>query len=237
MKTTAPSRLARLTRSALPAAPLVLVSIPAAKAQIVYTSANITMAAGDHEFIYVDMGTGGAQGAAVLCPPAWQAPYTIPISSPSFYLFFRDWNPGKPEWASNSNVNFDGDNQVSQTGQGSTITKLNYGATIDGSLTLGGNYAAFAGTYSVNTPWTPGTTGYIGVLFDTNITPLYGWAQISYNADQTLTLLGFAYNATPGAAILAGTLIPEPSTTAALAGLLAGSAALFRRRSRLQTAA
>lgn len=59
---------------------------------------------------------------------------------------------------------------------------------------------------------------------------IYTWGE-----DQSLTLHRFAYEQS-GEAILAGA-IPEPSTYAALAGLLAGSAALFHRRRKKNEAA
>ena len=226
MSPTAPSRLARFTRAALPAAPLALGAIPSAQAQIVYTNANITLSANDGKFIYVDMGTGGTGGTA-----AFGNPGTPSISSPTFYLFFR-YNANNPEWASNNTTVFSGNNEISHTGSGNVVSKLAFNTTISGTagLNLGGNYANFAGLGASVTPWSPGTTGFVGLRFDTTTTPLFGWAQLSYNVDQTLTLHDFAYEAS-GGAILAGA-IPEPSTAAllGLGALVAGSAALYRRR-------
>jgi hypothetical protein len=88
------------------------------------------------------------------------------------------------------------------------------------------NYKPFRTNGTSGTPWTPGTTGFIGVKFDTNSTPLFGWVQISYNLDQSVTVHDFAYESS-GAPIA---LVPEPSNNAVLAGLLAGSAALWRKR-------
>ncbi len=217
------SRLSRLARAALPVAPLALAAIPSARAAIIYTSVELTLSASDNKFIYVDMGTGGAPGAA-----AFGNPGTPSVASPSFYLFFR-YNSNNPEWVSNNNSVFDGNNEISHTNQGNTVSLLAMGTVIDGnnsSLNLGGNYANIHGLGTAKTLWFPGTTGFVGLRFDTNTSPLFGWAQLSYNADQTLTLHDFAYESSGGAI----TIIPEPSTFAALAGLLAGSAALYRRR-------
>jgi hypothetical protein len=72
--------------------------------------------------------------------------------------------------------------------------------------------------------------GYVG-FFNTD-TNAQAWALINYNAgDDTISLLGIAYN--PDGAILTGqTAIPEPASGAALAALLAGGTAAFRRRRR-----
>ncbi len=81
-----------------------------------------------------------------------------------------------------------------------------------------------------NSAWASGTTGYLGLRINDGVgNPSYGWAQITYGADNTLNLHGFAYETDKGTPIQAGA-IPEPSTYAALTGLLAGSAVLYSRR-------
>ncbi len=70
--------------------------------------------------------------------------------------------------------------------------------------------------------------GYLGLQLGSH----YGWAQVSYTSTpsgNSLTLHDFAYEDTANTPIQAGA-IPEPSTYAALTGLLAGSAALYARR-------
>jgi hypothetical protein len=84
--------------------------------------------------------------------------------------------------------------------------------------------------------WPAGTTGYVGIRVPNGGDVNYGWAQISYNSDKSLTIHDFAYEQTINTAISAGA-IPEPSAYAALAGLLAGSAALYRRRQQKRAAA
>jgi len=226
MKVTS-SRLSRFARKALPAAPLALAAIPSADAAIIHTDAgNLTFAL-DSQCLWVDMGTGGSPGAAAV---GVHNHYNPTVASPSFYLWFR-YSGGRPEWVSNDAAFppgpgrvFDGVNN-SVAINGNYVRLLNVGDTVDSSLYMQSNYKPFR-TSGNNTPWMPGTTGYIGVEFNTNTTPLFGWVQISYNIDQSVTVHDFAYEST-GAGI---TIVPEPSSYAALAGLLAGSAALYRRR-------
>ena len=228
--TTAPaSRFSRLARMALPALPLALASTPAAQAAIIYTDANdLTFSYSDSKFLWVDMGTGGLPGAASLGVQDHTNP---PIASPSFYLWFS-YSGGRPEWVSNDGAFpvgpqrvFDGlENSVAVSGN--YIRNLTVGDVVSDSLDLTGNYKPFRTNGTNGTPWTPGTTGFIGVKFNTNSTPLFGWVQISYNLDQSVTVHDFAYESS-GAPIA---LVPEPSNNAVLAGLLAGSAALWRKR-------
>lgn len=214
----------RLRNVVLPAVPAVLVA-PLANAQIVYTSANVTLAFSDSKFLFVDMGTGGQPGAAALGP---QNQSLSTVSSPSFYLFFR-YNSGRPEWVSNNQTTFSGNNQVSHASVGNYVGLLALGAPINNLLSLQGNYTPFRVSGANGTVWTPGTSGFIGVKFDTTTSPLFGWVQVSYNADQSISVIDFAYEAS-GGAILAGA-VPEPSTSSLLVtGLLAGSAALYLRR-------
>lgn len=233
MNTSRPSRFARLTRAALPAAPLALAAIPSAEAQIAYTAANVTLAHSDNQFIWVDMGTGGSPGVASL---GLHNRYASSVASPSFYLWFR-YGSGGPEWVSNDGAVspgavFDGDSNAVSYAGGNYVKLLSAGTTIDSSLAMGSNYARFHvnNTPGTSTQWSPGTTGYFGVKFNTNTSPLYGWAQLSYNLNETITLIDFAYEASGGAIQAGAGAIPEPSTYAALAGLFAGSVALYRRR-------
>lgn len=223
------SRLARLTKVALPAAPIALAALPAAHAQIVYTNpADVTMDYSSGKFIYIDMGTGGSQGTMVLGTPSWQNNNVAPIASPSFYLFFR-YNNNNPEWSANNTSIFDGNNLV--VANNNDVRDLSYGSLIDGTTTTRGNYAILAGVYnSGTTEWTPGTTGYIGVQFDMSTSPLFGWVHMSYNADKSITVYDFAYNASGGGIAAGAGAVPEPASSAAIAGLLAGTALLFAKR-------
>ncbi len=87
----------------------------------------------------------------------------------------------------------------------------------------------------------PNVNGYIGVKFNSNTTPLYGWIQYQGTYDPTTetmtsySVLGWAYDDT-GAAIAAGA-VPEPTGLGLLAlGALTG-ASRFRRRREEQSAA
>jgi hypothetical protein len=70
--------------------------------------------------------------------------------------------------------------------------------------------------------------GFLGLRFDNNGTDNFGWADIEFNSSDQLVLYSFAYDDS-GSAIQAGA-IPEPRTSAFLAALVAGSAAMFARR-------
>lgn len=93
------------------------------------------------------------------------------------------------------------------------------------------------------------TQGFVGFSYTINIdtevdystTTLYGWAEFAYDSpSDTLALLSFGYNVegdsvfTPGTLTdyTAPSLIPEPASFGFLAAMLAGSAALGRRRLR-----
>lgn len=82
--------------------------------------------------------------------------------------------------------------------------------------------------------------GYIGLRLTDGVEYYYGWAGITAEGpDAALTLHDFAFNSTPDQSLYAGTTlaaVPEPSTYAAIAGLLAGSAALYARRRKAQVA-
>lgn len=97
-----------------------------------------------------------------------------------------------------------------------------------------------------DSPWATvnnSTTGFIGLQFDPLVPAgysfAYGWAQFTYNAAaQSLTLLGFAYDDTIGATILAGDIgvIPEPANAGLLLTLGATGVVAMRRQRKQQTA-
>jgi hypothetical protein len=80
------------------------------------------------------------------------------------------------------------------------------------------------------------TPGYLGFRIVDGASTYYAWAQISFYSDLNIyavvTLYDFAYQSTPGLAIVAGaTAVPEPAMTALLAGLgMLGTVAWRRRR-------
>jgi hypothetical protein len=114
----------------------------------------------------------------------------------------------------------------------STATSSASGAYIDWtSVSDGpdGPESFHSGVFTANNP------GYMGFSFTTGGSTYYGWAQITVASDSTgLAINQWAYNTVPGAAITVGqgvSAIPEPSTYAALAGLVAlGTTVVVRRR-------
>jgi hypothetical protein len=86
--------------------------------------------------------------------------------------------------------------------------------------------------------WAPdGTHGYLGLEFNAGPGNRFGWAEVSYNANQSVTLYSFAYDDT-GGSINAGQIaaVPEPAATGAIAAVLAGSVAAFDVRRRRKAA-
>jgi len=125
---------------------------------------------------------------------------------------------------------------VLRGGPANTAQRLGYGFVIGTagqnflySLALGGvttanNSQVFFGNF------TAGQEGYIGLRFlDSASATHFAWADVILNANYTVTLLGFAYETTPGLSIKAGA-IPEPSEIALFALGAAGVAAVRARR-------
>lgn len=74
------------------------------------------------------------------------------------------------------------------------------------------------------------TGAYLGLRLTVGESAHYGWAQVTSTGNNgSITLHDFAFNEIADQGLQAG-VIPEPSTSVALAGLLAGSAAVFARR-------
>jgi hypothetical protein len=107
---------------------------------------------------------------------------------------------------------------------------LSAGTTIDSSL----SWSNYSDLQQVHTPILIGIrAAHMGEHY-------YGWAEVSYSGGSTGTIHRFAMETSANTAILAGdtgAVIPEPSTYAAMAGLLAGSAALYAKRRRTKLAA
>ncbi len=118
--------------------------------------------------------------------------------------------------------------------------KLDVGATIDVSTAWFSNtwtYMQKSGWTTAQSPWATGqdgTTGYIAFKFHYDTAPTdnyYGWANITYNdVANTIVLNNFAYNDTPNASILGGSVVPEPSSMMLLA--MGGTTVLAARRRR-----
>jgi hypothetical protein len=184
-----------------------LVALPSAQAVIVYTNpADLTATDSTGVFFNLDLnGTGAATGTANFSG----ADFRIYRSSGSLYI--RSYNGA-----------FSGNSTYAR--------KLTAGASVN-SLGFASQSLGYLRTSS---GWNDGDTGYLGFRFTSSGNTYYGWAQISYVAGTSLTLLDFAYENSPSTLLLAGAgAIPEPAETAigaGIAALLAGSAALHRRR-------
>jgi hypothetical protein len=118
---------------------------------------------------------------------------------------------------------------------GGLLSNLSFGSAVSaGTATADAGSSANinlngSGNFAVN------TAGYMGFAFTTSGQTYYGWANITVtNGALGMTVNEWAYNSTPGAAISVGagaSAIPEPSTYAALAGLVVlGTTVVVRRR-------
>ncbi len=85
----------------------------------------------------------------------------------------------------------------------------------------------------VSGPWVGVNHGILGLHFDIDGNRHYGWADISYDNDYTMTLHSWAYETQAGVPIMAGT-VPEPSTWALF--LCGGITLLVRIRQRRKSA-
>ncbi len=112
-------------------------------------------------------------------------------------------------------------------GLGATAVRYAAGAFINGSAVA--NLDGFIHNGTNAGDWDLGDTGFLGLRLSVGGVSHFGWAQITYGSDGSLTLHDFAYELSPNTPIQAGA-VPEPAASAALAGLLAGSVALYRRR-------
>ena len=103
------------------------------------------------------------------------------------------------------------------------------GANLDASsswLTSGGG--AYLNKPSFSTSFPAGTRGYVGLRYGSGTDWNYGWADISYNADQSLTLHRFANETTLNLGIQ-----PVPESGAGVAGaLVAGALGAWKARER-----
>lgn len=243
MKTTS-TCLARFTRAALPAAPLALVALPSAKAQIIYTNpADITIDSTGSIVLFI--GTGLTTDTAIFVGPGNERR----LHGYSFYIAFADrahqGSNAPYVWTPSYQPTFKRVVSDAILGDGNArAALLTAGALISPSLGPGltfantSNYTYLNRNNITGSSWTAGTTGYLGLELNSGAN--FGWIQVSYNADKTLTVYDFAYEAS-GGGIAAGATgvnaVPEPAATAAIASLLAGSAALHAKRRRRTQAA
>lgn len=116
-----------------------------------------------------------------------------------------------------------------------SITPYGYATYFAEGATIGSETTPYQGVvvdinflHSAYSDWASGTRGFMGLIVDAGTDPKYGWAEIEFETNNTLTLYGFAYEDS-GAPITAGA-VPEPATVGLLAALAAGSAAVYARR-------
>lgn len=190
-----------------------LAAAGSAQGTVVFTDVTSggTISAGSS--LYFDLGeTGG--------PGAWS---TGSFAGADFRLLFDFSDSNKPAIVSA------GSGRTIQT-QGSNAARIGAGTPIDGSGTW--SSGVYINNYGMNNAnWPAGQRGYLGLRLVDGGDTRYGWADVEYTAGMQLTLYGFAVETTPGVAIQAGA-IPEVKETALVMALLAGSAALYRRRQR-----
>lgn len=210
-------------RFALPALPLALQALPNADAQIIYTDpADITLQPGSGS-IYFDVNLDGGGNAA----------RTTFFAGADFNLYFTGGGAGSQPYLLNYPLSSAAGDA---TPWGGTLLRLDAGDAVDATL----GFNTFGGFINENGSndenWAAGTTGFLGLKLRFGGEDHFGWARLTYAEDLALTLHDFAYNATANAAIAAGdtgrfTPVPEASTMwAGAAVLLAGSAAVYRKR-------
>ena len=207
-------------RVALPALPIALASATTAGATIIYTNPEDLNANGGS--VYWDMGSNGLGGSAD----------NVSTGSDDFVLTFGTTytksGGSNSQNLSDPRLITQGSAQAAMTeGVKPTVRTFPAGEMISGS-----NVTFSTGNLDF------GSSGYVGLSFNGGSGTNYGWAQIGYNGTD-LILYDFAYESEVGVGIAAGATssIPEPSAAAGIAGLLAGSAALYSRRRREPLAA
>jgi hypothetical protein len=231
MPSSRPSPLVPAATSALAVAALT----PHADAKIVGADLNFTLTTSD--VVYLDFDNTLGHGYL----------HSNSEDGDEFQVGFRDGVSGRPYFRSQSGTTLIDSDSVYiyyyQYGYAYLANQLVSGVhTISSDRPMqAANEPAYLEykDYFGSTFWGGGGTssGYLGFSFLNGATndPNYGFVEINYNDDaNTLELVRFAYDDT-GAGILAGaslTAVPEPSTTAAVMALVAGSAALFTARRR-----
>jgi hypothetical protein len=108
------------------------------------------------------------------------------------------------------------------------------GENIDASARWNGSASPFFSKPNYAGTFNAGDRGYVGLRIPNGGGYNYGWADISHNVGDSLTLHSFAMETTVDTAIQAGA-VPEPAETAFAAALAAGSVAAFRARRRRQS--
>jgi len=155
---------------------------------------------------------------------------TTSSGSYNFSLF------GKSQMFSNIGARGGSPNRIAVTESGSTVAlAFEPGDVIDSSLDY--TTETFANT---STAWLANVPTYAGFSFEIESSTRYGWALYEIKAtnsssfDGQILLHAFAYEDNGDGITIAA--VPEPSQTAALAGLFAGSAVALAARRRRKAA-
>jgi hypothetical protein len=215
-------KISRRRKAILAAPALGAAAVAPAGAAIVFTPVNggsgLSVAHNDPFAIYFSVSDRRVQ--------------TTYFSEAQFLLQFYDGLAGAPYVSPNPNGYF----AVAACGCYYAY-KLSAGAGINETLL---SFYAAPGylRYGSGGFWSQGDRGYVGLGLVVSDQKYYGWADVSYNADSSLTLYGFAYENVANTTIQAGA-VPEPADAALVGALVAGSAAAFaaRRKRKLAHAA
>lgn len=185
----------------------------ATQAAIVYTDLSSNpLVVGTSQEVYVNF-LGGTAGTSV--PQSYDVSLRFG-TDPQF-------NPNleKPEVFSANSNNF-------VVGTGNQAARLSAGTPITGGSGFADQTTAYLEENDIG-PW-QGTSGEAFVGWKNTAANQDAWLRINYNdAANSYVLTGFAINDS-GALTAGQTVIPEPASAAALAALLAGGVATFRRR-------
>jgi hypothetical protein len=217
--TTPASRLSSLARVAVPASAALIGSN--AEAAIIYTDVSATIT-GTTEILSLDMGDGlGGTGSIS---------NTAAVTGADFSLSYSYSYPDASATLTKPVITGTSANILADITSWSFAYQLSAGALVDATTTNAASAAIHDGNGWGTSHWVAGDSGYLGVTFQDNIAEThYGWIDLTYGLDLSLTVNGFAYESIAGQGITAGP-IPEPSTAGLITALLAGSATLYRRR-------
>ncbi len=226
MSHTPASGLRRAVRRALPLSPLALAAIPAAQGQVVYTNVGDLTVTSPSSSLYINFNRDGT-GTQFSTSNFSGADFAIQSSGDEFFVTGINTLNSYTGFVSTGGIYTARLSAGMIIGSGSTIGNATGPFGYFGHSGNGGN-AGFATQES----------SYLGLTFTLDGNTYYGWVSLSFarsGNDGIITIHDFAYATFPGAPIEAGALtaVPEPATSAALAGvgaLLAGSVAIYRRR-------
>ena len=198
-------------RGCLAIFPLVL-GFSSADAAVVYYTANATTPVGtafDDSGVWFDFFSGNVttrtSNSGYLPGKAGQ--YQLNFDSANGYTrFTAEVASTSAMWTNNT---FNG------------VERLGSGRSVDSASVYTWQFTIMASIDPYANEWDGLGRGYIGVTFSDDASNVYyGYVDVTVNGDYTATLNGFAYENSPGVAILTGA-VPEPSVLGlSAAGLL-----------------